>query len=159
MKENPLYFHSQRIKNKQFVKSGKAIISSSTIHPTSANSIKLLLPKYCPQLPNFLHNKSYDKLPIFDDPNAKQKIINILFDKCEEKDKILDIQMDKYEQLKKKYDKLKEKKCSKNVEKSKENQNLKCELSDVKNRYQVNIFCLYLFIIVVICNIYFCCLF
>ena len=109
MKKNPICFSSQRIKSKQFIKNGKAIIASKTIIPTCANDIKFLLPNFNPRLPNFTIGKSYDKVNCFDDVGAKQTIIDILQTKLNDLGKAHDFMDDDYEQLKKKYVKLKKK--------------------------------------------------
>ena len=137
MKNNPVCFNSQRIKNEQFIKYGRAIISSPNLVPTCSNDIKLLVPGYCPQLPQFMHGKNYNKVSCFDNVNAKQSMINILNNQLNETEKVLDIQKDKYEQLKIKYHKLQQQEISKKVAEKKTEKILEKNLNDVQNRYRV----------------------
>ena len=144
MKKNPICFSSQRIKSKQFIKNGKAIIASKTIIPTCANDIKFLLPNFNPRLPNFTIGKSYDKVNCFDDVGAKQTIIDILQTKLNDLGKAHDFMDDDYEQLKKKYVKLKKKQVKEMLSQKKTEKIAENEIRDVSDRYNV---CYFLFVV------------
>ena len=142
-KTNPIIFNSTRIKSKQFIKSGAAIVSSTTLIPTCAKDIKFLIRDTPLKLPNFLINKSYDKVHCFDDADVKQTIINILSQKLNHINKVHDIKTDEYEQLKKLFVKLQKKQLKKDLAHTKALKKMEQQMSEASSRYQVccNMFC------------------